>query len=264
LDINLQTRKIEISTFVGIALALTIVYVAISIDGRLRAFFNLASFLIVVGSTFAITAASFSFSDVVKSNFYIIKILFYKIEEPSQAALEAIKMAEYARVNGFNALEKEAKKKGYTKFLLKGIMMIVDGVDIDKIEKIMTQAMHTRAEQRAKVISILRKSAELAPAMGLIGTLIGLVQMLGSLTDVSSIGPAMALALLTTFYGAMLSYMIFFPLASKVEGMARDELVISKLHLKALLSIIRKENPRMLEQVLNSLLTPAQNIYYFK
>jgi chemotaxis protein MotA len=114
------------------------------------------------------------------------------------------------------------------------------------------------------VILLMRKAAETAPAMGLIGTLIGLVQMLKNLSNPSQLGSAMAVALLTTFYGAVLSYMVFFPLASKLERNCREESLIQLIYLKTALSITQKENPRYLEITLNSLLDESQKISYFK
>lgn len=110
---------------------------------------------------------------------------------------------------------------------------------------------------------MFRKSADIAPAMGLIGTLIGLVQMLGNLDDPTKIGPAMAVALLTTLYGAILSTMVFTPLASKLERNTNEELLISQLYLEGILSIARQENPRQLETVMNTLLPPSKRVRYF-
>ncbi|MBT5809419.1 MAG: flagellar motor protein MotA, partial [Rhodospirillaceae bacterium] len=101
------------------------------------------------------------------------------------------------------------------------------------------------------------------PAMGLIGTLVGLVQMLGSLSDPSTIGPKMALALLTTFYGAVLSNLVFTPLASKLERNSSDEILINHLHAMAAASIGRQENPRRLEMLLNTILPPGKRIEFF-
>ena len=105
--------------------------------------------------------------------------------------------------------------------------------------------------------------AEFSPAMGLIGTLIGLVQMLGNLQDPTTIGPAMAVALLTTFYGAVLANMVFLPMASKLERNANEEALINQIFLLASVSVGRQENPRRLEMMLNSILPPSQRVAYF-
>jgi len=110
---------------------------------------------------------------------------------------------------------------------------------------------------------VLRKAAEFAPAMGLIGTLIGLVQMLGNLDDPSTIGPAMAVALLTTFYGAVLANMVFSPMASKLERNSAEESMVNTIYMMGAASIGRQENPRRLEMLLNSILPPGKRVQYF-
>ncbi len=114
-----------------------------------------------------------------------------------------------------------------------------------------------------KSAGVFRKAAEVSPAMGLIGTLVGLVQMLGNLEDPSSIGPSMAVALLTTFYGAILAHMVFSPLASKLERNSDEEALVQNFYLLGAASIVRQENPRRLEMVLNALLPPASRLRYF-
>jgi chemotaxis protein MotA len=118
-------------------------------------------------------------------------------------------------------------------------------------------------QRHAKSTSVLRKMAEFAPAMGLIGTLIGLVQMLSSLSDPSTIGPAMAIALLTTFYGALLANFVFLPLAAKLERNSQEEVLVNNVYLMGAASIGRQENPRRLEMLLNSVLPPSKRVRYF-
>jgi chemotaxis protein MotA len=118
-------------------------------------------------------------------------------------------------------------------------------------------------QRHHKSASVLKKAAEFAPAMGLIGTLIGLVQMLGNLDDPASIGPSMAVALLTTFYGAVLANMVFSPMASKLERNSGEEAIVNSIYVMGASSIGRQENPRRLEMLLNSVLPPAKRIQYF-
>ena len=105
--------------------------------------------------------------------------------------------------------------------------------------------------------------AEFSPAMGLIGTLIGLVQMLGNLQDPANIGPSMAVALLTTFYGAVLANMVFMPLAAKLERNSSEETLISTIYMMGASSVGRQENPRRLENLINSIVSPEDRIQYF-
>lgn len=125
------------------------------------------------------------------------------------------------------------------------------------------RAIDEMIQRHLKSAGVLRKAAEVAPAMGLIGTLIGLVQMLGNLEDPAAIGPGMAIALLTTFYGAVLSNMMFSPLATKLERNSAEESLVANLYMLAAGSICRKENPRRLEMLFNAMLPPARQIQFF-
>ncbi len=119
------------------------------------------------------------------------------------------------------------------------------------------------SERLTRSANVLRRAAEVAPAMGLIGTLVGLVQMLANLKDPNAIGPAMAVALLTTFYGAVLAYMVFAPVAAKVDRNAADERQIQQIYMVAASSIARQENPRQLETLLNTVLPPWQRLDHY-
>ena len=123
------------------------------------------------------------------------------------------------------------------------------------------QALNKRIEC---TIRILRKAAEISPAMGLIGTLVGLVQMLGNLEDPNTIGPSMAIALLTTFYGVILANMVFTPLASKLERNSKDDMIIASLYVMSAASIGKQESPRRLEMLLNTALPPEHRVTYYE
>ena len=140
---------------------------------------------------------------------------------------------------------------------------MVDGLPAEEVERILTQDNQATFERHLRSAGVLRRAGEVAPAMGLIGTLIGLVQMLGNLDDPSSIGPAMAVALLTTFYGAVLANMVFTPLATKLERNAQVESVVRQIYTIGAASISRQENPRRLEMMLNTILAPRQRVTYF-
>ncbi len=174
-----------------------------------------------------------------------------------------VKLAEEARRNGLLSLQESYNSGQSNDFLRKGLGMVIDGMEPEAVEKILRQETYSMTERHQKGASILRKSAEVAPAMGLIGTLIGLVKMLGTLDDPSGIGPAMAIALLTTFYGAFLAYIIFTPLASKLERNSQEEMLINNLYTKGLVAIGKKENPRQLEMLINTILPPERRISYF-
>jgi chemotaxis protein MotA len=142
-------------------------------------------------------------------------------------------------------------------------VLVTDGYSGDDVERVLTQELDSLVERHRRSASILRRAAEIAPAMGLIGTLVGLVQMLAELDNPANIGPAMAVALLTTFYGAIMANVILMPLAAKLERNSNDEALIKTLVMLAMGSIARQENPRRLEMLLNSELPPDEQIKYF-
>jgi chemotaxis protein MotA len=149
-------------------------------------------------------------------------------------------------------------------FLHKGLAMVIEGLPEKDIEDILDEDQAATTARVYRSAGVLRKAAEVAPAMGLIGTLIGLVHMLGNLGDPKAIGPAMAVALLTTFYGAVLANMVFNPLAAKFERNAADEHLIQHLQALGILAVVRKENPRHLEMLLNSALPPDAQVRFFE
>jgi len=140
----------------------------------------------------------------------------------------------------------------------------VDGSEPDEVERIMQSELQATTERQTRAVGMLRKAAEISPAMGLIGTLVGLVQMLGTLEDPSTIGPSMAVALLTTFYGAILSNLVFTPLASKLERNSAEDALMNEMYVMAAASIARQENPRRLEMLLNTILPPENKVVYFQ
>jgi len=227
------------------------------------AFINPPSILIVIAGTIAITVVSFSLKDLMNIPKALFKMLGYKPHNPQDVGLSMIQIAERARSEGMLAMANVAKGMDSEPFLQKGLNLTVDGTKPDDIEKILQKEINYTSSIQSKSVDLLRRAAEVAPAMGLIGTLIGLVQMLGNLSDPSTIGPAMQVALLTTFYGAVLAHMVLLPLASKAERNYQNESVMNSLYMVGVLSIGREENPRRLEIQLNAMLPQYQRIAYF-
>jgi len=168
-----------------------------------------------------------------------------------------------ARRNGILALQGVTESLEPEPFLHKGITMIVDGSPVNEVSSILERDLEASISRNHASVSVLRRGAEFAPAMGLIGTLIGLVTMLGNLDDPSTIGPSMAVALLTTFYGALLANLVFLPLAAKLETNSDLEANVSNMYLLGVSSIGRQENPRRLEMLLNSSLPPSDKVRFF-
>lgn len=258
----------DISTAFGIFAALALSGLAIYLNsmnssGGAGGFINPESVMIVVGGTFFLTTACFTFSEVLSANTLILRTIFYSFENPTKAAMIALGIAEVARRKGILSLQKHEDLRNGNRFFSKGLALIIDGIPHEEAEKILSNEIAATVERHKRSASVLRKAAEISPAMGLIGTLIGLVQMLGNLSDPSTIGPSMAVALLTTLYGAVLSYMVLTPLASKLERNSKAEAMILAIYLNAVVSIGKKENPRRLEMLINAMIPPSQRVRYF-
>ncbi len=255
--------KIDAATVIGISCGFAMIVAAIVLGGSPESFINPPSVLIVIGGTFAITTACFSLADIANTFKIVSKTVFQSAREPDEAAMQVLQIAEIARKKGVLTLQNIMGSTESEPFLNKGLLMVVDGTPGNEIESILQRDIQATAERHIQSTSVLRKMGEFAPAMGLIGTLIGLVQMLGNLDDPKTIGPSMAVALLTTFYGAVLANMVFLPLAAKLEKNSREEALLNSVYMMAATSIGNQENPRRLEMLINSILPPARRIHYF-
>lgn len=251
------------TTIVGLITGFALVLFAMMAGGTLTAFVDVASVAIVLGGTAAVTAVSFTLEELRDAPGSLFRILFHPKIDPGEAARTMLRLAERARKDGVLELERFAKTLSSDPFLQKAVRLIVDGIEGGEAEKILKRETFAISTVQMNTINILRRAAEVSPAMGLIGTLVGLVKMLGTLDDPSTIGPAMAIALLTTFYGAMLAHMVFMPLASRAERNAREEALLNSIYATGAASIGRQENPRQLEVIINTILPPAKRIQYF-
>lgn len=260
----IQTRSsLDFTTVFGILLTFVLISVAIAIGRSDANFFNIPSFLIVVLGTISVTAVSFSWEEFISSGRVIGNSLFRTKLSPHDYATQLMDIAVLAKTKGLltlGAIEAELKKDEH---LFKSIQIVTDGYKPEEIEVILAQELDALVERHRRSANILRRAAEISPAMGLIGTLIGLVQMLANLQDPETIGPAMAVALLTTFYGAILGTAVFSPMAAKLERNSNDEALIRGLAMTAMSSISKQDNPRRLEILLNSELPPSEQIQYF-
>ena len=255
--------SIDIATIAGLPGAFLLVMTAIILGGSPEAFLDFKSILIVVGGTLGIVTACFSL-DEIKGSFKIVSQAFFHASQDTEAtAKHLLQLAETAKKKGVLALQKHLPHLKSSGILYKGVGMVIDGSSGDDVETMMKQEFQTLAHRNDSTIRILQKAAEISPAMGLIGTLVGLVQMLGNLEDPNTMGPSMAIALLTTFYGVILANMVFTPLASKLERNSSEDMLIASLYVMSAASIGRKESPRRLEMLLNTVLPPEHRIKYF-
>jgi len=257
-------RTFDLATILGILGAFALIAIAIFLGGSPSSFFNVQSILIVIGGTLAVTTICFSFSEILRTISVISKTLFKSIRDPKDAAVQVLQISYMARRHGVLSLQDVLDRLKTEPFLHKGISMVVDGLPAAEVDTILRRDLQATIMRHEKSVSVLRRAAEFSPAMGLIGTLIGLVQMLGNLDDPTTIGPSMAVALLTTFYGALLANLVFTPLAAKLERNSVLEETISNIYLLGTSSVSRQENPRRLEMLLNSSLPPGERIRFFE
>lgn len=254
---------VDMALIIGLVAAFGLIATAVAIDGSPLAFWNLPSVLIVLLGTFAVTMVSFSVGETLAVIPLIGRTLFPPSRNPRRAAERVLNLAEIARRQGILALDRVLPQLNSEPFLQRAMAMAVDGANPDQIATVLTTEIEATTERLTRSANVLRRAAEVAPAMGLIGTLIGLIQMLANLNDPASIGPAMAVALLTTFYGALMAYMVFAPVAAKLDRNATDERLVQQVYTSGATSIARQENPRQLETLLNTVLPPSQRLDYY-
>ncbi|MEW5722034.1 MAG: MotA/TolQ/ExbB proton channel family protein [Thermodesulfobacteriota bacterium] len=245
----------DIATIIGIISGLGLILASILINAPIKAFFDLPSVFIVFGGTIAATLNSFPLGSVINALKTSFKIFFGHRIDYIATMQEMLKIAQLARKNGPVALE---KYKTEDKILQKGLMLAADGTRGRVLREILELERDTTEERHQESQTILEKMGDLAPAWGMIGTLIGLVIMLLNLSDPSSIGPSMAVALLTTFYGAFWANFYLLPAANKLEQRTKREVVNINLVIETLVSITEAENPRLLQERLLVFLPPRE------
>ncbi len=249
----------ELTTIIGIVSGLAAIIISILIDkgGDLGSFVNLPSVFITVGGSIFATVAAYP-GKVLKSLMQVMKNAFRKKDIDLQKDIEMIiSIANVARREGLLALE-DAVTNIDSPFFRKGVMLVVDGADPELIKNVMEAEIYFIQDRHAKGQAVLETLGTMAPAFGMIGTLIGLINMLKNLDDPDSLGPGMAVALLTTLYGSVLANLIFIPLAKKLKLQTADETLEKELLLEGLLSIQDGENPRIIKDKLYSFIARSE------
>lgn len=260
---TIRRNKFDNATVFGFMAAVLFIAAAVTLGGSASAFIDPASIFIVIGGTLAVTTVCFSLLDMRKTASALRDTVVSRERDFRDAAYTMLELADYCRRNNVLKLQGPPLLRfAREPFLHRGLKMLIDGVPEKDITEILREDILASGEKNARAAAVLRKAAEIAPAMGLIGTLIGLVQMLGNLDDPKVIGPSMAIALLTTFYGAVLANMVLNPLATKLERNAAEESLIQQLFMAGILGIARKENVRRLEILLNSMLPADSKVEY--
>jgi len=251
---------VDLASLIGIVVCFALVIFGIvfgnSIDTLLN-FVNVPSILITFGGAFCAVLASKTMQDFVnglKSIALVFKVPKFDLPEIIRKIIE---LSNIARKEGLLALE-EASAELDDAFLRKGVLLIVDGTDPELVRGILETEMSSIDDRHKKNIAFWNDLGGMGPAWGMIGTLIGLVNMLQQMDDPSTIGPSMAVALLTTLYGSLLANWICSPVANKLNVNNSSEMAIKEVMIEGLLSIQAGENPRVIEEKLKSFLSPAE------
>ncbi|MUV39293.1 putative 29.3 kDa protein in ccpA 3'region [Lentibacillus sp. JNUCC-1] len=249
-------RKRDILTPIGITLGFIMIMLAILSKGGgegIRSFLDVASIFVVIGGLGASMLISFKMDQIKLTN-SVIKEAFHQNEQRLPELIHLfVRLSERARREGLLALENELEEVE-DPFIKKGVLLAVDGIEPDIITDIMNAEITAMEERHYKGRSIIEKAGEYAPAWGMIGTLVGLVLMLNSLQDPTTLGPNMAVALLTTLYGTVLSNLIFIPMAGKLESKTEEELFIKQVIIEGVIGVQSGQNPRILEEKLSAFL----------
>lgn len=245
----------DISTIVGLIAGVSFVVSAILKGGELSTFWDISAVLITIGGTFSATLISYPLDRFINSIKTVKYIFSYQGMDPKEIIDEIIKLANTARKEGLLALE-ESSKEIDDKFLKKGVLLIVDGTDPELVRNILETELSFLDERHKNARSFWETVASLGPAWGMIGTLVGLINMLKKLDDPSTIGPSMSVALITTLYGSFLANFLATPIATKLKLRNAEEILVKDVMIEGLLSIQAGENPRIIEEKLKAFLSP--------
>ena len=245
----------DITSVVGLLLSFIIFALAIIMGGSPGGFIDIPSLLIVIGGTIGTALVGSSAAQIANAGNIISRVFNAKRYVAGDIIPTIIGFAERARREGLLALE-DASSEIEDQFLKGGLQLVVDGTDPELVQDILETELSFLERRHKDGHTMINKMAESAPAMGMMGTLIGLIQMLAKLDDPSAIGPGMAVALLTTFYGALLANLLLIPFRYKLEKRTAEEILVKEVIIEGLLSIQAGNNPRIIEEKLKAFLEP--------
>ena len=225
----------------------------------IKYFVDIPSVLITFGGAFFAVMASYNMKDYIAGLKSFLLIFKSPTQNVPEMIAKIIDLSNVARKEGLLSLEEVASELD-DEFLKKGILLIVDGTDPELVRAIMETELVSTEERHKTKINFWQDLGAMGPAWGMIGTLIGLILMLQKMSDASAIGPAMSVALVTTFYGSVLANWICTPVSSKLKAYNSEEIMLKEIMIEGLLSIQAGENPRVIEEKLKSFLAPAERM----
>lgn len=248
----------DLATLIGLVGSFAFIVMAMLLGGSLGMFFDIPSVLIVLGGTLFVVLIKYSLGQFFGAAKIAVKAFMFKTDNAEDLIAKIVEMADAARKGGFLALEEMDVDNS---FLRKGIDLLVDGHDADVVRATLQKDIGLTSERHEQGVGIFTAFGDVAPAMGMIGTLIGLVAMLSNMDDPKSIGPAMAVALLTTLYGSILANMIALPIADKLSLRKDEEKLNRRLILDGVLAIQDGQNPRVIDSYLKNYLNEKKRTF---
>lgn len=245
----------DIATPLGLVMILLLMLYGMGFN--IGPFWDPGSAAIVIGGTFGAIFVSFPLP--VLKNLPKVIMKTFKNEVPNNIEIikNLVKFSEKARKEGLLSLEQDLAEID-DEFLKKGMQLVVDGTDPELVKSILDSEISFIEQRHSQSKSVMKTGAAMGPAYGMIGTLIGLIIMLGNLNDPSAVGPAMAIALITTLYGSMIANIVFDPMANKLEYYSAQEILSKEITIEGILSIQGGDNPKVLEEKLKSFLPPNE------
>lgn len=254
----------DIGTIAGVVLAAVLIVASVYIGGgTLGGLYDTQSVLIVLGGTTFACVASFPLAKVLKLHKIVFKAMFHKKIDVIETVRELVRYAEVARREGILALENLTSEMN-DEFIVRGVKMAVDGTDPELIKVVMDTELEALMDRHAMGKKIMDAVGKYAPAFGMIGTLMGLVAMLKNMQDPSAIGPGMAVALITTLYGALIANIVVGPIADKLAVRDAEEVLHKTMIITGVMAIQSGDNPRVVESKLLTYLPPEERATFEK
>jgi len=248
---------LDIATIIGIVVGLGLIVFTIATGEGAGMFIHIPSAMIVFGGSVAATLISFSLKEVLGVISVIQKAFFTASYDGGQLIDQIVTLSKKARKEGLLAIDKDVNEISDA-FLRSGMEMVVDGTEPELIRTVLETELSYTMERHKKGAQIMNSFGTYAPAFGMIGTLMGLVQMLSNLEDPSKIGGGMAVALITTFYGSVLANLVFLPLAVKLQNNSGTEVIIKEMIIEGVLAIQFGEHPNTIHRKLSNFLAPKE------
>lgn len=249
----------DIATLIGILVSFGLVIISILMGGDGTWFINAPSVMIVFGGTMGATLLAYPLGDVLRVFKVAKNVFMHKTQSASELIPMIAEFAKKARQEGILSFESQLSEIE-DPFLVQGIQMAIDGMESSAIEEVMTTEILYVEERHRLGADIFNTMGTFAPAVGMLGTIIGLVQMLMQMEDPSQIGAPMAVALLTTFYGTLLANLLFLPVAGKLKTRSKQEILFKQMVLEGVISIQSGDNHRVVEQKLKAFIAPQARL----